>query len=174
MLDTGFPRSLRTQPADLIPVMPLSRACHNLWTLNQPHTCLGEASLVVRAIQFEMADVPKYCSLITALCGDVKTVVEGLQKNQPMDPKLIQGNRKIYAVFKDDVRSTCPNFVPRKRNDKNVRNTTLLVCRCRVCTRSQVSPAEKTFDESDAETEDSTNAPIYLDDMRSHIMKLVM
>ncbi|EIM80766.1 uncharacterized protein STEHIDRAFT_27185, partial [Stereum hirsutum FP-91666 SS1] len=91
-------------------------------------------------------------SLITALCEDVKTVVEGLQKNQSLDTKLIQGNRKIYAVFKDNIRSTCPNFAPRKRNDKNVSDSD---------------------GESDAESEDSANPPIYLDDMRSHITNSV-
>lgn len=69
---------------------------------------------------YDMADFGKFCSLITALCEDVKTIVEGLQKNQSLDTKLIQGNRKIYAVFKDNIRSTCPNFAPRRRNDKNV------------------------------------------------------
>lgn len=102
--------------------------------------------------------------------------MEGLQKNQPLDPKLIQGNRKIYATFKDKIRSTCPNFVPRKRNETTVSDTSQNLCSCRICVRkrSQALAVEEPIEESDADSEDSASTAVYLDDMRSHITKLVM
>lgn len=92
-------------------------------------------------------------TLLTHLCDNVQQYVRGSSDSS----LLIHHNRDAYAIFKESIRLTTPNFIPFP--DASHNNASILK-----------SIAEG---EEDAKELTGNMKPIYLNDMRKHIMKSV-
>lgn len=92
-------------------------------------------------------------TLLTHLCDNVQQYVRGSSDSS----LLIHHNRDAYAIFKESIRLTNPNFIPFP--DASYNNASILK-----------SIAEG---EEDAKELTGNMKPIYLNDMRKHIMKYI-
>jgi hypothetical protein len=92
-------------------------------------------------------------TLLTRLCDDVQQYVRGSSDSS----RLIHQNRDAYALFKKAILKTTPNFIPVA--DASYKNASAL---------KRLAEGEE-----DAEVLIGDMKPVYLTDMRKHIMKYV-
>ncbi|THH14151.1 hypothetical protein EW146_g6152 [Bondarzewia mesenterica] len=102
--------------------------------------CESDLSTLPEAISTEPATF--MTGLITSLCDDIREYVKGGQGCE----RLIQENRQIFARFKQDIRSTTPNFTTFLDEDEH----DVVIGKTR-----------------------SSNVQFFLDDMRAHIERSV-
>ena len=115
--------------------------------------CRKELGTLPPAVDMDPASY--MLTLLTRLCDDVQQYVRGSSDTS----RLIHQNRDAYALFKKAIAKTTPNFIPLLNASYNNAST------LKHLAEGEDHPAELIGDK--------TRTPIYLNDMRKHIMTYV-
>ena len=138
-----LPPSLRSHVLSLPKIQ--SETSRNL------ENCRKELNALPPAVDMEPASY--MLTLLTRLCDDVQQYVRGNANTS----RLIHQNRDAYVLFKTAIKNTTPNFIPLPDASDDI------------------ASASKDLAEGkdDVEALVGDQKPVYLNDMRKHIMKYV-